>query len=86
MSREIINIKEEFDLKYDAKDIGKYIQKLRLQRKWSMHKLAYRSCINNTVLMRIEKGEREPKLNTIIKIADGLNLSLADFFKPFQSR
>ena len=83
-SPNISDIKSEFGLKYDAKDIGAHIKKLRLQKKWSLHKLSYRACVDTTVLMRIEKGEREPMLNTILKVVDGLGLSLADFFRNFK--
>jgi hypothetical protein len=33
--------------------------------------------------MRIEKGEREPRLNTVFKIIDGLNMRPAEFFMAF---
>ena len=48
-----------------------------------MHRLAYEACVDATVLMRVEKGERVPMLDTLLKIIDGLNMLPADFFKVF---
>jgi transcriptional regulator with XRE-family HTH domain len=35
------------------------------------------------MLLRIERGEREPMLSTLLKIIDGLGLQPAEFFKAF---
>jgi transcriptional regulator with XRE-family HTH domain len=83
MSSDNVNIKNDFGLPYDAKDIGKYINKLRRERKLSMYQLALDSGVTRAVLMRIEKGEREPRLNTVFKIIDGLNMRPAEFFTVF---
>lgn len=72
------------DLKYTNIDIGKKITKLRKARGFSMYKLSLNSGISNSVLMRIEKGEREPKINTLLKIIEGLEISPAEFFKGFK--
>jgi len=56
---------------------------LRKSKGWSMYKLSLNSGISNSVLMRVEKGEREPKTNTLLRIIDGLGLSPAEFFKAF---
>lgn len=71
------------DLTFTSKDIGKHITKLRKNKSWSMYKLSLNSGISNSVLMRIEKGEREPKINTLLRIIDGLEISPAEFFKHF---
>ena len=71
------------DLIYSNRDIGKQIAKLRRNKGWSMYKLSLNSGISNSVLMRVEKGEREPKINTLLRIIDGLELSPAEFFKKF---
>lgn len=72
------------DLKYTNIDIGKKITKLRKAKGFSMYKLSLNSGISNSVLMRIEKGEREPKINTLLKIIEGLEISPAEFFKDFR--
>lgn len=72
-----------FDLKYSHKEIGKAVTKFRLEKKWSSYKLALNSGIYNSVLIRIEKGEREAKINTLLKIIEGLEITPAEFFKSF---
>lgn len=72
------------DLLYTNRDIGIYIAKIRKNKGWSMYKLALNSGISNSVLMRVEKGEREPKINTLLRIIDGLAMSPAEFFKYFR--
>ena len=71
------------DLPYDAKTVGVYITKLRLAKKLSMYQLALDSGISRAVLKRTEDGEREPRLNTLLRIIDGLDMRPAEFFKPF---
>jgi transcriptional regulator with XRE-family HTH domain len=79
----IAPLKKEFGLRYDSADIGKHINKLRLQRNLTMHKLSYKTCVGVAVLTRIEKGENSPVLDTLLKIIDGLDLSIAEFFCGF---
>ncbi|MDR1452938.1 MAG: helix-turn-helix domain-containing protein [Candidatus Margulisbacteria bacterium] len=83
MSSDNVTVKNDFGLPYDAKDIGKYIRKLRRERKLSMYQLALNTGVTRTVLMRVEKGEREPRVNTLLKIIDGLELRPAEFFRIF---
>jgi len=71
------------ELKYTNIEIGKYITKLRKAQGLSMYKLSLKSGVSNSVLMRVEKGEREPKINTLLKIIDGLDMSPASFFRSF---
>jgi transcriptional regulator with XRE-family HTH domain len=77
------NLKEDFGLRYDLKDIGKRIAKLREARKLSVNLLSHKSCKDHSMLLRIERGEREPMLSTLLKIIDGLGLQPAEFFKVF---
>jgi transcriptional regulator with XRE-family HTH domain len=72
------------ELKYTNIEIGKRITQLRKSKRLSMYKLSLNSGISNSVLMRIEKGEREPKVNTLLKIVNGLEMSPADFFANFK--
>lgn len=75
---------DNVELKYTSKDIGKQIKKIRQSKGLSMYKLSLDSGVSNSVLMRVEKGEREPKVNTLLKIIDGLEMSPAQFFKSFK--
>jgi transcriptional regulator with XRE-family HTH domain len=69
--------------KYSNRDVIARIRKIRKSKKLSMYMLALNSGLNNTVIQRVERGEREPKINTLFKIIDGLEISPAEFFKPF---
>jgi transcriptional regulator with XRE-family HTH domain len=70
-------------LRYSNIDIGKRVSKLRENKGWSSYKLSLSSGIANSVLTRIEKGEREPKVNTLLKIIEGLEMTPSEFFKEF---
>jgi transcriptional regulator with XRE-family HTH domain len=76
-------VSTENELDYDAKAVGKYITKLRRAKKISMYQLALDSGISRSVLLHTEKGKREPRLNTVFRIIDGLEMRPADFFKVF---
>lgn len=71
------------DLKYTNKDVVARIRKLRKAKKMSMYMLALNAGLNNTVVQRVERGEREPKIDTLFRIIDGLEISPAEFFKIF---
>ena len=77
------NIKKEFDLPYDARDISIHITGLRKAEKMTRYQLAMCAQLKESVIMRIEKGICEPKLNTLLKIIGGLDISMADFFRNF---
>ena len=71
------------DLKYTPLDIGVRITQLRKQKNMSMYALAMNSGLDDTIILRSETGEREPKIGTLLKIIDGLEISVADFFQVF---
>jgi transcriptional regulator with XRE-family HTH domain len=83
MSSVIYSAEDWSGLKYTNKDVISRIRKLRKNKRMSMYMLALNSGLNNTVIQRVEKGEREPKITTLFKIIDGLEISVADFFKVF---
>lgn len=65
---------------YTHKEIGKQIKRLREKKGLSMYALSLNSGVSNSVLMRIEKGEREPRINTLLKIIEGLEMTPKAFF------
>ena len=71
------------ELTWANTDIGTHITTLRKAKGWSSYKLALNSGVSNSVLTRIEKGEREPKINTLLRIIEGLELNPAAFFSRF---
>ena len=57
---------------------GQTVAKLRNERKLSQESLADRCGLHRTYIGIIERGEKSPTLNTIRKIAAGLDVSLKD--------
>jgi len=55
----------------------KNLAKLRKQKGWSQEKLAVESGISYNTLIKIERGGIEnPKIETVIKLADALRVSI----------
>lgn len=56
------------------KAISDRIRKLRLEREWSLDKLADRTGISKSYLSQIENCEKNPPIGTLTKIAFGLGV------------
>ena len=57
------------------------IKKLRLDRGISQEELAHRSGLSRTGMGLLETGKRWPRLDTLMKVADGLNITVAEWLK-----
>ena len=57
-----------------GKIIGENLRRLRTERNLSLGQLAKTSEISKGILSEIEKGNSNPTINTILKIADGLSI------------
>jgi transcriptional regulator with XRE-family HTH domain len=57
------------------------IKELRHDRGISQEELAHRSGLSRTGMGLVETGKRWPRLDTLISIADGLNIALDELFK-----
>jgi len=75
------NLKKDFGLKYDVKDIGLRIKKLRQAGKMTISFLAHKSCVDHGILTRAERGEREPMLSSLLRIIHGLGMQPKEFFE-----
>jgi transcriptional regulator with XRE-family HTH domain len=61
------------------KALASRIKELRLAKKLSQEELSFRSGLHRTALSLIERGERDPKLITLLKVAEkGLGISVAE--------
>ncbi len=60
---------------------GNNIAKLRREQSISQAELAFRCGVHRTYIGALERGEKSPTLNTIEKLAKGLNVQLIDLFK-----
>ena len=60
---------------------GKIVATLRKERSISQEELAFRCSVHRTYIGALERGEKSPTLNTIEKIAKGLNIPISELFK-----
>ena len=60
--------------------LGQRIRNLRTQAKISQESLGYISGLHRTYVGAIERGERNPSIVSLKKIADALNVTLRDLF------
>ena len=72
-----MNTKEE---KYFQK-LGAKIKQLREEKEIDQKSFAFDCEIGRTQLYMIEKGRTNPRLLTLIKIADGLEISIDELLK-----
>ena len=64
-----------------CKKFGEHLKKLREVKSLSLNMLAYENDLNKSTLSRIENGIVDPKLSTLNKIAESLELSLDELMK-----
>ena len=72
-----MNTKKE---KYLQK-LGVKIKKMRLERGFDQKSFAFECEIGRTQLYMIENGRTNPRLLTLVKIADGLEISVHELLK-----
>ena len=66
-----------------VKEVGRRIRQLRVSRtgpRMTQEDLSERARISVSFLSMIERGERSPHLETLAKIAEALEVRLADLF------
>lgn len=66
---------------FTIKDFGNRLRELRKQRGYSQEGFAHAVDLDRTYIGGIERGERNPGLKVIIKIADALELAPTELFK-----
>lgn len=64
------------------KAVSEKLTKIMIERDLSVNKLASISCLTQSTVDSLVNGKsKNPKLLTIIRICDGLNIKLSDFFE-----
>jgi len=66
---------------FTIKDFGNRLRALRKLRGYSQEGFAHAVDLDRTYIGGIERGERNPGLKVIIKIADALELAPTELFK-----
>ncbi len=61
-------------------EFGKRIAYLRNEQNISQEELAFRCGLHRAYIGFIERGEKSPTLNTVAKLAKGLNASVKNLF------
>ena len=64
---------------------GILVRTVRLRAKISQEELADRSGLDRTYIGGVERGERNPSLLSIHKIAEGLNVTVSELFAELPS-
>jgi transcriptional regulator with XRE-family HTH domain len=60
--------------------IGDRIRQLRKEKGFSQEKLGYESDLHYTHIGSIERGQKNWSIDTIVKLAKGLNVEVVDLF------
>jgi len=69
------------------KALAARIKELRLAKRLSQEELSFRSGLHRTALSLIERGERDPKLITLLKVAEkGLGISVVELLDGISLR
>lgn len=65
----------------DQKLVGERIKKLRIEKaNMSQEDFAKHIGVDRTYLCRLESGQKNPTLETLNKVCDGLNITIKEFF------
>jgi len=65
--------------------LGRRVRFLRLKAGLSQEELADVCGLDRTYIGGIERGERNPSLKNILKLADTFNISIIELFNPHPS-
>lgn len=60
------------------RSVGEQVRRRRLEREWTLDAAAPRLGVSRRLLVQIEAGEGNPSLSTLLAIAAGFDIALAD--------
>ncbi len=66
--------------------VGKRIRQVRKAQGISQQELGERANLNYKYIGGVERGERNPSVGSLVKIAKGLKVDVGDFFKVDDDR
>ncbi len=67
--------------KLAAKKFGKRVRQLRQEKGWSQEGFAFEARLDRTYVGGIERGERNPSLKNIARLADTLGIPMSKLFE-----
>lgn len=62
-----------------------HIKELLKERNWSNYKLAQKSGLSKEAINKMLRENHVPSLNSLIKICNGFNISLSQFFSEIET-
>jgi len=63
------------------KDLGKKIREIRKKKKFTQEELAWKTGVSPNFIGLIERGQKSPSLETLIKIGEVLEVPVSTFFE-----
>jgi transcriptional regulator with XRE-family HTH domain len=66
-----------------SRAFGERLRQLREREGLTQDALAHRSRLHSSNVARLERGAREPRLTTMIAVANGLGISLTELLEDF---
>jgi transcriptional regulator with XRE-family HTH domain len=63
------------------KQLGKRVRALRGKRKWSQEELAHQSGLARSFTGAIERGEKDLRLTTVVKLANTFKIPISQLFR-----
>jgi transcriptional regulator with XRE-family HTH domain len=63
------------------KQLGERVRALREKRKWSQEDLAHESGLARSFTGAIERGEKDLRLSTLVKLANTFGVEIRELFK-----
>ncbi|MCY8826058.1 helix-turn-helix domain-containing protein [Bacillus atrophaeus] len=75
----MITIREREEQQF-LNGLGKRIKLLRVSKEWSQERLGFKSNLDRTYIGGIERGEENPSILNLKKIADALEVPIEKIF------
>ncbi len=69
---------------YELEKLAISIKQLRLEKKMSQESLAFECGFDRTYISMLERSKRNPSYLNLLKLCDGLNVSLIDLLKDIE--
>ena len=67
------------------KNFGKFLREKRINLGWSLNKFAIQNDIEPAIISRIENLQQDIKLQILVKIAIGFDMSVSDLIKEYEN-
>ncbi len=65
---------------------GRMLQELRTERGLSQEKLGFESNYHRTYISQLERGQKNPSLKAIFRLAEALGITPSDMIRRIESR